>query len=133
MRLACNETAKAVPTELDATKVRPDPECTLRISNVRFEAPPPDAPWPSKLLKFDMSNDGAVRMTDVSIEVTVRETVSAIDGINEMRLLVGPFTIRGHVTIEAGYTFNYNLLLRNLAPDCQCLAVVNVVSAQPLQ
>ena len=69
-------------------------------------------------------------MTDVDIEVTISERVPRIDGINEMRLLVGPFTIRGHVTIEAGYTFNYNLLLRNLSTECRCVANVNVVSAR---
>jgi hypothetical protein len=123
----CREVAPAVSTW-------PTPSCSLQVSNVRFESPPLDAPLPSTLLKFDVSNQSAGGITDVELQVTIRERRAGIDGIAEAtRPLVGPFIIRGNVTIDAGYTFNYNLLLRNLSADCECLAHVVVISAQPVQ
>lgn len=46
--------------------------------------------------------------------------------------VVNPFIIRGSVTLEAGYTVNYAMLLRNLSADCGCKANVVVMSARPL-
>ena len=104
---------------------------TLRIHNVRLEAPPLDGPKPSVILKFDLLNDSDVRITDVMIEIAI---VAKPQTVSEPapRVIVRPFIIRGHVTIEAGYTVAYQMLLRNLAPDCECQADVNVVSARPL-
>ena len=104
---------------------------TLRVSNVQLEAPPPDAPKPSAVLKFDLVNDSLVSVTDILLEVAVAEKSSAAADAAP-RIVVGPFTVRGHATIEAGYTINYVLLLRNLAPDCECVARVRVVGAQAL-
>jgi hypothetical protein len=105
----------------------------LRISNIRLDAPSADAPKPSSLLKFDMLNDSDFRVTDVRIEIAIVEKLQErfiTDGTSQPHVIVGPFTIRGHATIEAGYTVSYEMLLRNLSTDCGCRAEVRVVSAR---
>jgi len=108
------------------------PTFDLHIRNVRLEAPPPNADRPSALLRFDMLNNSTVRMTDVSIEIAIVEKWQSPDQSRMPRVIVGPFTIRGDATIEAGYTLNYQMLLRNLSSDCGCQANITVVSARPL-
>ena len=61
---------------------------------------------------------------------SIRE--KAVDLAVTPRTIVGPFMVGGHATIEAGYAVDYELLLKNLAPDCSCLATVRVVSAREL-
>jgi hypothetical protein len=105
----------------------------IRILNVRVESAPPDAPKPSALLKFDMLNDGDSKVTDIVIRITIVEKLSAVDHqLGAPRVLVGPFWIRGSATIEAGYTVNYEMLLRNFSSACECVARVVVVSARSL-
>jgi hypothetical protein len=105
---------------------------SLRIANVRIEVPPAHAPKPSSLLKFDMLNEGDLRVADVQIEIAIVDNKLADDGDLQSRPIVGPFRISGHATIEAGYTVNYEMLLRNLNPECPCVATVRVVSARRL-
>jgi hypothetical protein len=105
------------------------PRSTLRIEKVRLEAPPADAPNPSTVLKFDVFNDGAVSVTDIVIKIAILEKTQGVGReVTLPRVLVGPFTIRGHATIEAGYTVNYEMLLQNLSSDCRCQADVSVAS-----
>jgi hypothetical protein len=114
--------------------VRPlAPASPLRIGNVRLEAAPAAEPAPSTVLKFEMLNQGLQRLTDVLLEIVIVEKQDLDhDDVGLPRLVVGPFTIRGSVTIESGYTVNYELLLRNLSSDCGCVATVSVVSARAL-
>jgi hypothetical protein len=105
---------------------------SLRINNVRLEAAPPDAPKPSAILRFGLLNDGSMRVTDVLIHIVIVETGDVDDQASSASVIVGPFTIRGNVTIEAGYTVHYEMLLRNLSSDCGCVARVRVLSSRPL-
>lgn len=105
------------------------PASTLRIKNVRFEAAPPSAPKPSAVLKFDILNDGSLRLTDVIVEIAILEREPFHNEAIAPRVMVGPFTIRGDVIIESGYTVNYEMLLRNFTADCKCVATVGIVSA----
>jgi hypothetical protein len=106
-------------------------ESRLRINNIRLDTPGPDAPQPSTTLKFDLWNDGAVAITDIQLQVAIIQRRDAHDEAVP-RVMVGPFTVGGHATIEAGYTVSYEMVLRNLSSDCQCLANVRVVSARAL-
>ena len=103
---------------------------TVHINDIRLEAPPRQTPEPASVLKFEMLNDGERRVTDVMLEIAIRE--KAADIAVTPRTIVGPFLVGGHATIEAGYAVDYELLLKNLAPDCSCLATVRVVSAREL-
>ena len=106
-------------------------ESRLRVGNVRLDAPGPEAPQPSTALKFDLWNDGAVAITDILLQVAIVERKGAHDDAVP-RVVVGPFTVGGHATIEAGYTVSYEMVLRNLSSDCGCLANVRIVSARAL-
>lgn len=108
------------------------PATILRVSHVRLGAPPADVPKPASVLKFDMLNDGDLRVTDVHIQIAIVQKERPAADRTPPRVIVGPFTISGHATIEAGYTVNYEMLLRNLSNDCECQPDVRVVSARQL-
>jgi hypothetical protein len=103
---------------------------TVHINDIRLEAPVRRTAEPASVLKFEMLNDGERRITDVMLEIAIREKAS--DVLETPRTIVGPFLVGGHATIEAGYAVDYELLLKNLAPDCSCSATVRVVSAREL-
>jgi hypothetical protein len=115
------------PPILLRTESRPS---TVHISDIRLEAPERRTTEPASVLKFEMLNEGERRVTDVMLEIAIRE--KATDVVETPRTIVGPFLVGGHATIEAGYAVDYELLLKNLAPDCSCLATVRVVSAREL-
>jgi hypothetical protein len=98
----------------------------LRVENVRLEAPVSAETLLSTLLKFDVFNGGSIPLTDLILEISILEKPA----VNELsgKALVGPFKIRGKVVLQAGYTINYEMLLRNLSSDCSCEATVDVVS-----
>ena len=103
---------------------------SVHINDVRLEAPVRRTLEPASVLKFEMLNEGERRITDVMLEIAIHEKTSDI--VVTPRTIVGPFLVGGHATIEAGYAVDYELLLKNLAPDCACLATVRVVSAREL-
>jgi hypothetical protein len=100
---------------------------TLRVHHVRLERPPATVPKPSVVLKFDLVNGGLTTVRDVVLEVAIVEQ-SSTDAAAARRVVAGPFTIRGDVDLQAGYTLNYEMLLRNLPPDCRCVANVAIVA-----
>jgi hypothetical protein len=100
----------------------------LQLKNVRFEEPPPSAPQPSALLKFELTNDGSVPITDIRLRIEVHEP-RELGTQASVRVVVQPFEVVGAVTIEPGFTIEYSVLFRNLTPDCGCEASVTVVSA----
>jgi hypothetical protein len=119
-----------IPKAVLLPPVNPVP--TLRIMNVRLEAPPADAPTPSAVLKFDMLNDGGSKVTDIVIQISMLERPRDEHALSSRRFVVNPFMIRGSVTLEAGYRMNYEMLLRNLSADCACVPNVVVISARPV-
>ena len=100
--------------------------------NVRLEASSADEQKPAAVLKFDMFNDGGLRVTDIVIQIAMLENPRVEDPLSPRRFVVRPFTVRGSVTLEAGYTVNYEMLLRNLSAECGCVPEVAVVSARQL-
>jgi hypothetical protein len=101
----------------------------LRVHHVRLERPPATVPKPSVVLKFDLVNDGVKTVGDVVLEVAILEK-SATDAAAASRVVAGPFTIRGDIDLQAGYTLNYEMLLRNLPSDCDCVADVAIVAGR---
>jgi hypothetical protein len=81
-----------------------NPVATLRIMNVRLDAPPADAPTPSAVLKFDMLNDGGSNVTGIVIQISMLERPRDEHALGPQRSVVNPFVIRGSVTLDAGYT-----------------------------
>ena len=126
---------RAAPAEQLRSDHRADvipPPSTLRIKNVRLMVPPASVAQPAAVLKFEMANEGAHRLTDTLVEIVITERQDADADTVNPRIIVGPVTIEGRATIEAGYTLEYQMLLRNLSAECECVASVTVLSARPL-
>jgi hypothetical protein len=100
----------------------------LRVEDVLLEAPLKPQAWPSAVLKFKVLNDGPTPLTDLVLEISVTE-LRERDRLPG-RALVRPFTVRGHIVLLAGYSMQYEMLLRNLSPSCDCVASVDVVSVR---
>jgi hypothetical protein len=104
----------------------------LRIENIRLEPARGTEAASAALLKFEMFNASASRLTDVVLEVSILEAPRSNHASARPRLVAGPFTIRGNVTRDSGYTLNYEILLRNLSPHCHCLGKVDVLAVRSL-
>ena len=124
-KLQVNRDTIAVPSDLKPIN---ESAQLLRVEKVRLEVPVTAETSPSTLLKFDVFNGGSTPLTDLILEISILEKPA----LNELsgKALVRPFKIRGHVVLQAGYTVNYEMLLRNLSSDCRCIATVDVVSVQ---
>jgi hypothetical protein len=98
-----------------------------RIRNIRLEAPTRPIASPSAVLKFEVFNQGSKRLTHVEVQISFLENSTEDD--TPPRVIIGPFTVRGKVDLDAGYSLQYELLLRNVTIECGCVAKVTVVSA----
>ena len=113
------------------SRVNSKPAAPLRVENVRLEAALRTEATPSTLLKFDVFNASPKRLTDFVLEISITE--KPFDRVlGPGRMLVRPFKIRGNVVLESGYTINYEMLLRHLSSECDCVANVDVLSVRSL-
>lgn len=104
----------------------------LRVHNVRLEPGPLAESSPSATLKFDMLNDGASRLTNIVLEVSILEKHQQEQSNGRQNVLVRPFTIREKVVLQPGYSMEYELRLRNFSSDCSCVPRVDIVSVESL-
>ena len=84
------------------------------------------------LLKFDVLNHTALWLTDVVMRVSFVETRVDESDIEPARVIAGPVTVEVDETLQAGYTLSYEMLFRNLSPDCDCSPRVEIISARLL-
>ena len=128
-RLKSLPEAKTVPS----AAVRPDTEVPaqaspLGIAKVRLDSPPPGEEN-SAVLKFQLSNRGSNTLTDIVFEVVIVEEREREQRPNTpIRIIAGPFVIRGTFVLDPGYTADCELLLRNISSTCSCAANVRVLS-----
>lgn len=113
----------------DSTSKANSAVCDLRIADVHLEAPPDPETGPAAVLRFDLFNAGHLRVTDITLQIRIIALQEPAE-TGARRVLAGPFAVRGFATIEPGYTFQYELLLRNVPSDCRCAAEVSVLSAR---
>lgn len=124
----------------DVLIARAKAESPLKIENARLDAAPPPLTATATVLKFDVVNNSPTQVTDVVLEVSIVERPAPDERVNEgnseqrhtAHVVVGPFIIRGRVIIEAGYTLEYEVLLRNFTPGCSCVAKIDVLSVRAL-
>ena len=101
----------------------------IRIAKIRVESPPPgENDENSAVLKFQISNTSSSTLTDIVFEVSILEEPQREDLDMARRILAGPFAIRGKIVLDAGYTADCEILLRNMSPTCECVADVRVLS-----
>jgi hypothetical protein len=83
---------------------------------------------PSTFLKFGLLNESTHGLTNIVVEVLIRSRSDRDD----VPRVAGPYTLTGkHFVLRPGETLDFELRLRNLSSDCNCVAHVTVVSAQP--
>ena len=104
----------------------------LRVENVRLEAARETETGPSAVLTFDVFNASPRRQTDLLLEISITEKPGLGPVLTPGRVLVHPFKIRGNFVMESGYTINYQMRLRQLSTDCDCVANVDVLSVRAL-
>jgi hypothetical protein len=135
---ACRGQVKLYPDGLirdgaSRLDLKPTPERSpLRVAHVRLEPAPAMKTLPFSVLKFDLFNVSSNRLTDVVLEISIVEKPDPDQVLGSRRVLVGPFTVRGSVVLESGYSINYEMLLRNFSSDCSCVANVDVLSVRSL-
>ena len=112
--------------------VAPLREPSLLVHNLRLAAAPANEHRPSALLKFDVLNHTALWPTDVVMRVSFVERRLDESDIEPARVIVGPVTVEVDETLQAGYTLSYEMLFRNLSPDCDCSPRVEIISARLL-
>jgi hypothetical protein len=112
---------------------RPATGFPLGIAKVRFDPPPPGEKDSSAVLKFQISNRSSSTLTDIVVEVSIVEELRRGHLDTRKRVLAGPFAIRGTIVLDAGYTADYEILLRNMSPTCRCAAKVRVVSFRSIE
>jgi hypothetical protein len=112
--------------------VAPLREPSLLVQNLRLAAAPANEFRPSALLKFDVLNHSALWLTDVVMRVSFVEKRLDESDIEPARVIVGPVTVQVDETLQAGYTLSYEMLFRNLSPDCECSPRVEIISARLL-
>lgn len=95
---------------------------SLRVQNIRLGPGPAAPPPPSSTLKFEMLNDGASRLTNIVVEVSVVKRVRKDESNLPADVLVRPFIVREKVVLLPGYSIEYEVRFQNLAPNCECAA-----------
>lgn len=85
---------------------------------------------PSALLKFDLLNKGLTMVREPTLRISVVEKPDPHAVLSQRRVLIPPFVVRGiNITLDAGQTFSYEMLLRNFSSDCNCVPYVEVLPA----
>lgn len=121
-------TTQETPTAPAVTPDRTRPP--LKIENIRLDPVSATDTVLSAIVRFDMINEGANALTDLVFDVSIVEQPEPDRGGVPPRVLAGPFTIQGHVVLDAGFTLNYEMVVRKLPSPCRCVATVRVQSAR---
>ena len=100
----------------------------VKIRHVHLK-PAAGVETPATLLEFDMLNDSVDPVTDVVVQISIAEKSA---DHQPPHVVAGPFTIKGEAVLEPGYTIQYQMIMRNLSSDCDCVANVGVLSARPV-
>jgi hypothetical protein len=104
-----------------------DVEKGIAIRHVRLEASPPVDGSPSVVLKFDLHNQGWTSVTDIVLSVSLRSGGS--DTRVDPSTRVQPFRIKIQNVLLAGYSFDYEIRLRNVSLDTASAPEIEVVDA----
>jgi hypothetical protein len=105
-----------------------EPADGIAIRHVRLEEATPIDGTPTVLLKFDLHNEGWASVTDIVLSVSLRtaENGKPLEPLTRVR----PFTIKIPNVLLAGYSFDYEIRLRNVSLDTASAPEIEVVEAQ---
>ena len=112
----------------DGTDELPDPAIT--IGRIRLEPGPASRDSQSVVLKFDLRNGTATNVTDIVVSVSLFG--SAPSDLEPRPVLVRPFKVRVGGPLRAGYSLGYQIQLKNLSVDSDCVPEIEIVSARSI-
>jgi hypothetical protein len=122
-----------LPSDPDAPRTVKASASPLRIDSIRIEpAAHSNQTGQSSLLTCDMFNESTARLRDPVLEISIVENRNAEDTIALPRTLAGPYLIKTNVILNAGFSISYEIVLRNLPPDCHCVPKVDLQSVRVL-
>lgn len=104
----------------------------VAVRNVKLEPAPPIDQSPSARVTFDLYNDGPDAVGDIVLALSLIEPPQRSDAKAPRVVIAGPVTIRSETVLLPGYSLAYEITLRNLSADCQCVPVVDVIGARPV-
>jgi hypothetical protein len=100
----------------------------IAIRHIRVEAATSVDGSPSVFLKFDVHNEGSANVTDIVLSVSLRKSDTAEPV--EPTVRVQPFTIKIPNVLLAGYSFDYEIRLRNVSLETANAPAIEVVDAR---
>jgi hypothetical protein len=100
------------------------------IRNIRFKAAPPVNGSPAARVTFEIHNESQHSLADIVLAVSLVEPRSRNDPKAERAIVAGPLTIQSKAVLLPGYSFDYDVTLRNISSDCRCVPAVRVVQAR---
>jgi len=103
----------------------------LKVKNVYIKSADPLDGLPTAVVKFAIVNTGPTGVIDIVFEVSIIEKPEE-SSVLPTDVLAGPYNIHVKAALEAGYSMEYELRLRNVSADCNCVATVVVLSARPV-
>jgi hypothetical protein len=108
-----------------------DPADRIAIHHIRIEPSTPFEGLPSVVLKFDLHNEGWTSVTDIVVSVSLRKDDRGTPRETSER--VQPFTSKIRNVLLAGYSFDYEIRLRNLSFETDSVPDIQVVDVRPLE
>lgn len=103
---------------------------SITIQNVRLEPAPPLDERPTVRLKFEVHNTGPAAIADLLLTASL--VTRQPEGDVWRAIVAGPFIIHIKSALARGYTFEYEMRLRNVTIDCNCVPIIATLSAGAL-
>jgi hypothetical protein len=99
------------------------------VRHVRLSPALPIGDLPSAVMRFDVQNRGSREVMDIDVKVVLVAASLDDRAPRSPMVLAGPFTVRTRRALMPGERFDYEIRLRNLTSECDCLAKVDVIGA----
>jgi hypothetical protein len=92
----------------------------VEIREIRLESAPRLDDAPSALLKFELLNNGSSAIADLVLSASLVQPPET--GVEAPIVTVaGPFIVRMKAALRPKNTFHYEIRLRNISADCDCV------------
>lgn len=112
-----------------ATPTRKPGDQPISVRHARLEPLQGSDDPQAAVLKFDLYNEGEASVTDIVLSVAVLAG-SGRDDSEPREPVVRPFRIRIDYALRSGYSVDYEIRLRNLVFDSDCVPAIEVLDAR---
>jgi hypothetical protein len=129
--LASTRTRQTPANTSSATPGKKPGDQTVTVRNARLEPVQGSDDAQAAVLKFDLYNEGETSVTDIVLSVAVLAG-SGRDDSEPREPVVRPFRIRIDYALRSGYSVDYEIRLRNLVFDSDCVPAIEVLDSRIL-